>query len=302
MGTPEFAVPSLKALIESGFNVAAVVTAPDKPQGRGKKIGMSPVKDYALTRNLPILQPTNLKDAQFQNELKAFNADVQIVVAFRMLPESVWDMPPLGSFNLHASLLPDYRGAAPIHRAIMNGEKETGVTTFKLQHEIDTGNILFQEKEPIHDEDTVGTVYERLMTKGAKLVVRTAQALEDGNYELKPQVEPINIKHAPRIFREDCEISWDGNSETIRNFIRGLSPYPAAWTKLDEQTFKIFYANLSSREYANVKPGTFISDNKTYLDVTTKNEALTLKEVQMEGKKKMNVEEFLRGYHPDVWR
>jgi len=294
MGTPEFAVPGLKRLVEEGFNVVAVVTAPDKPQGRGKKLGTSAVKDYALTQNIPILQPTNLKDPGFQEELRSYEADVQIVVAFRMLPEAVWNMPPLGSYNLHASLLPDYRGAAPINWAIINGEKETGVTTFKLKHEIDTGNILFQEKEPIHDDDTVGSLYERLMNLGAELLVKTAKALEADEVELKEQVvaEP---KHAPKIFREDCEINWNQPGTKVRNFIRGLSPYPAAWTTLHGQTFKVYFSEISDIEY-NDAAGTFKTDGKTYLDVVTADGALRLTEVQLQGKKRMHTGDFLRGY------
>lgn len=294
MGTPEFAVPGLKLLIEEGFNVVAVITAPDKPRGRGKQLGTSPVKDYALSQNIPLMQPTNLKDPDFQQELKSYQADVQLVVAFRMLPEAVWDMPPLGSFNLHASLLPDYRGAAPINWVIINGEKETGVTTFKLKHEIDTGNILFQEKEPIHNDDTAGTLYERLMHKGADLLVKTARVLQSGDYTLKAQHvrEP---KHAPKIFREDCEINWNQPTETVRNFIRGLSPYPAAWTTLDGLTFKIFGGEHSDSRYKTA-PGSFQSDGKNFIDVVTKDGALRLTEVQLQGKKRMHVANFLRGY------
>ena len=296
MGTPEFAVPSLQKLVENGFNVVAVITASDKPQGRGKKLGTSPVKDYAVSVNIPVLQPTNLKSPEFQEELKSYKADLQIVVAFRMLPEAVWNMPPLGSFNLHGSLLPDYRGAAPINWAIINGEKETGVTTFKLKHEIDTGNILLQHVEPIKYEDTVGTVYERLMNKGADLVVESVKKIQSGDYELKPQPQVSEDKHAPKIFREDCEINWDQPSEKVRDFIRGLSPYPAAWTTLDELTFKVFMAEKSERNY-NASPGSFHSDGKKYIDVVTADGALSLTDVQLQGKRKMLTEEFLRGYH-----
>ncbi|WP_421877182.1 methionyl-tRNA formyltransferase [Marinoscillum sp.] len=296
MGTPEFAVASLQKLVENHMNVVAVVTAPDKPKGRGKKLGTSPVKDYALEVGIPVLQPTNLKSPEFQDELKSYKADLQVVVAFRMLPEAVWNMPPLGSFNLHGSLLPDYRGAAPINWAIINGEKETGVTTFKLKHEIDTGNILLQHKEPIHYDDTVGSVYERLMLKGAELVVKSVKMIQSGHYELKPQPEVSEDKHAPKIFREDCEINWEQPSEIIRNFIRGLSPYPAAWTTLDNLTFKIYLAELSPRTY-NAPVGSFQSDGKTYLDVKTKDGALALTDVQLQGKRRMSTEEFLRGYH-----
>lgn len=295
MGTPEFAVPSLQRLVEEGFNVVAVITAPDKPQGRGKKLGTSPVKDYALSQNIPLLQPTNLKDPIFLKELKSFEADVQIIVAFRMLPEVVWNMPPHGSFNLHASLLPDYRGAAPINWAIINGEKETGITTFKLQHEIDTGNIMFQEKEPIFFTDNVGTLYERLMNKGAWLLVKTVNAIEQGDYELKPQKKEGNLKHAPKIFRENCEINWNQASQKVRDFIRGLSPYPAAWTLLDGKTLKIFDCNLSPEKYTDT-PGTFKSDQKTFIDIVTQNGALRISELQLQGKKRMKTEDFLRGY------
>ncbi len=295
MGTPEFAVPSLQKLVENEFNVVAVITAPDKPKGRGKKLGTSPVKDYAVSVDLPVLQPTNLKSPDFQEELRSYQADLQIVVAFRMLPEAVWNMPPLGSFNLHGSLLPDYRGAAPINWAIINGEKETGVTTFKLKHEIDTGNILLQHREPIHYEDTVGTVYERLMTKGADLVVESVRKIQQDDYELKAQ-QVTEGKHAPKIFREDCEINWDQSSEIVRNFIRGLSPYPAAWTKLDEQTFKVYMAEITSRTYKS-PIGTLHSDGKNYIDAVTKDGTLSLTDIQLQGKRRMKTEEFLRGFH-----
>ena len=206
MGTPEFAVPSLQILVENGFNIVAVVTAPDKPKGRGQKLATSPVKDYAVSQDIPVLQPTNLKNPDFQAELKSYNANLQIVVAFRMLPVSVWDMPEIGTFNLHGSLLPQYRGAAPINWAIINGEKETGVTTFFLKHEIDTGNIIFQEKEPIEEDDTVGDLYVRLMERGAKLVLKTVQAIQAEDYPQDPQDESKEIKHAPKIFKETCEI------------------------------------------------------------------------------------------------
>src|SRR6187455_863869 len=233
MGTPEFAVPSLEILIQNKFNVVAVITAPDKPQGRGQKLTPSPVKECALRYNIPVLQPTNLKSPQFLEELKSYQANLQIVVAFRMLPEIVWAMPSLGTFNLHGSLLPQYRGAAPINWAIINGEKETGVTTFFLKHEIDTGSIIFKEREPIHEDDTVGTLYERLMVKGANLVVQTAKAVESGQANGKPQSAQPELKRAPKIFKETCEINWKQNAESVRNFVRGLSPYPAAWTVLD---------------------------------------------------------------------
>lgn len=295
MGTPEFAVASLQKLVEEKFNIVAVITAPDKPKGRGKQLGTSAVKDYALSQNLPILQPTNLKDGDFLDELKSYNADLQIVVAFRMLPEAVWNMPPMGSYNLHGSLLPNYRGAAPINWAIINGEKETGVTTFKLKHEIDTGNILFQEKEPIYYEDNVGTVYHRLMHRGANLIIKTVKAIQLGDYELKAQMIHGEPKNAPKIFREDCKINWNQPTEKVRDFIRGLSPYPAAWTELHGQTFKIYAAEKTAK-YHKEAPGTFNSDDKTYLDVTTNDGSLRLLDIQMQGKKRMKTEDFLRGF------
>ena len=240
MGTPEFAVPSLQILIENKFNIVAVITAPDRPQGRGQKLTASPVKQCALDNNIPVLQPTNLKAHDFLEELKSYDANLQIVVAFRMLPEVVWAMPSLGTFNLHASLLPQYRGAAPINWAIINGETETGVTTFFLKHEIDTGSIIFQEKEPIHVDDNVGTLYERLMLKGAALVLKTVKAIEKGDYPSIPQESSAETKHAPKIFKDTCEINWNQASKKIIDFVRGLSPYPSAWTKINGKTYKIF--------------------------------------------------------------
>lgn len=295
MGTPEFAVPTLERITEEEFNVVAVITAPDKPQGRGKMLGTSPVKDFAVAKNIPLLQPTNLKDPEFLAALKAYDADLQVIVAFRMLPEVVWNMPPLGSINLHGSLLPDYRGAAPIHRAIINGEKETGVTTFKLKHEIDTGNILFQEKEPIHYDDTAGTLYDRLMHKGAELIVRTIRAIQNDDYALRPQTITGEPKQAPKIFREDCKINWHQPAEQVRNFIRGLSPYPAAWTLLDNKTVKIFRAEKAHNTYGD-QPGSFKSDGKNYLEVVTIDGALAVQEIQQEGKKRLKTEDFLKGY------
>ena len=296
LGTPDFAVASLRILVENQVNVVAVVTAPDKPQGRGKKLGTSEVKKYALEVGLPVLQPTNLKSAEFIEELKDFHADLQIVVAFRMLPEVVWNMPPKGTFNLHASLLPQYRGAAPINWAIINGEKETGVTTFFLKHEIDTGEIIFQEKEIIAQNDTVGTLYLRLMEKGATLVLKTVRAIIDGTITPSPQPSDLPIKHAPKIFKEDCEIDWSQPSEQVRNFIRGLSPYPCAWTTFEGKTLKIFIA-----EYADDfegKHGAFSTDGKRYLKVKTATGALAITDLQIEGKKRMKTDDFLRGYQP----
>lgn len=293
MGTPEFAVPSLEILVENQFNVVAVLTAPDKPQGRGQKITFSPVKACALKHNIPVLQPTNLKSPQFLEELKSYHANLQVVVAFRMLPEVVWSMPQFGTFNLHASLLPQYRGAAPINWAIINGEKETGVTTFFLKHEIDTGSIIFQEKEPIYDADDVGSLYERLMKKGAGLVLRTVEAIASGDYPSQPQPETGAIKHAPKIFKETCQINWNQTAEQIHNFIRGLSPYPGAWTLLNNKTYKIFRAEIVKD--LEIIPGQWKTDNKTYFYVGTSADTIAIKELQPEGKKRMKVEEFFRG-------
>lgn len=294
MGTPEFAVPSLQILLENKLDIVAVITAPDKPQGRGQKVVYSPVKSCALKYNIPVLQPTNLKAPAFLDELKSFNADLQVVVAFRMLPEVVWNMPPMGTFNLHASLLPQYRGAAPINWAIINGEKETGVTTFFLRHDIDTGSIIFQTKEKISEEDDVGTVYERLMSKGAQLVLRTVKAIEAGEHPSIPQPENVILRHAPKIFKETCEIKWDQPGEQIRNFVRGLSPYPAAWTTIKEKIFKIYKTNIVSHK-GTQKPGEYSTDNKNYLYFKTADGWLAIEELQPEGKKRMQIKDFLRG-------
>ncbi|CAE7502280.1 fmt [Symbiodinium sp. KB8] len=297
MGTPEFAVPSLRILVENGFDVVGVITAPDKPKGRGKKLGTSAVKDYALESGLNILQPTNLKSPEFQQALKDLKADLQIVVAFRMLPEAVWNMPPIGTFNLHGSLLPQYRGAAPINWAIMNGEAETGVTTFFLKHEIDTGAIIFQETEPISYNDNVGTVYIRLMEKGAQLVLKTAKAITAGDYTSTPQVVPDDLKLAPKIFRETCEIDWSGTAEQVRNHIRGLSPYPAAWTTFRGKNLKVYAAELIDRKLTS-EIGDIQTDWKTFLNVRTGEGVLSLTDVQLEGKKRMAVADLLRGLNP----
>lgn len=295
MGTPEFAVPSLEILVENKFDVVAVITAPDKPQGRGQKLTASPVKESAMKYNIPVLQPTNLKSPIFLEELRSYKATLQVVVAFRMLPEVVWAMPALGTFNLHASLLPQYRGAAPINWAIINGEKETGVTTFFLKHEIDTGSVIFQEKEIIHDEDDAGKLYERLMNKGAALVLKTAKSIEEGNYLTLPQKETTEIKHAPKIFKETCEINWHQSSESIRNFVRGLSPYPSAWTTLNEKVYKIFQVSKVAGRQSPVNMGEIETDNKTFLQVKTQDGWMAILEFQPEGKKRMSVTEFFRG-------
>lgn len=296
MGTPEFAVASLKCLVDNGVNVVGVVTAPDKPQGRGKKICGSPVSEFALSEGLNILQPTNLKDLDFIQELSQLKADLQVVVAFRMLPEVVWSMPPLGTFNLHASLLPQYRGAAPINWAIINGEHETGVTTFFLKHEIDTGNVIFQEKEPILDNDNVGSLYERLMERGAKLVLKTVIAIQDESYSVSPQMHVDELKAAPKIFKETCRINWDQEVPVVHNFIRGLSPYPAAWTILKDKTLKVFSVKNEIVNTIKEKPPEILTDNKTYLKFACQNGFIHIKELQLEGKKRMLIDEFLRGF------
>lgn len=295
MGTPEFAVPSLEVLVQNKFNVVAVITAPDKPQGRGQKLTASPVKECALKYSIPVLQPTNLKSPEFIEELKSYSANLQVVVAFRMLPEVVWAMPSLGTFNLHASLLPQYRGAAPINWAIINGEQETGVTTFFLKHEIDTGSIIFQEKEKINADDDVGNLYDRLMQKGSSLVLKTVRAIEAGNVPSQPQDESVQIKHAPKIFKETCEVNWNQPSAVIRNFVRGLSPYPAAWTTLNGKIFKLFKVEIANSRPSTVESGEIETDNKTFLRVKTQDGWISIVEFQPEGKKRMGVEEFFRG-------
>jgi methionyl-tRNA formyltransferase len=295
MGTPEFAVPSLRVLVEAGYNVVGVITAVDKPKGRGQKVAVSPVKEYAQGVGLNILQPPNLKNPEFIEELRSLKANLQVVVAFRMLPEVVWDMPELGTFNLHASLLPQYRGAAPINWAIINGEKETGVTTFFLKHEIDTGSIIFQESEPIHPEDTAGSLYERLMHKGEGIVLKTVNAIEAGQVEALPQPVDQEIKHAPKIFREDCEINWDQPAKRVNDFIRGLSPYPGAWMQWNDQlTAKIFTSTISNN-HKEGNPGDRVSDNERYLHIKCSDSWLSIEELQLQGKKRMKIEDFLRG-------
>jgi methionyl-tRNA formyltransferase len=292
MGTPEFAVPSLEILLENKINVVAVITAPDKPQGRGQKITYSPVKEAGHRYNVPVLQPTNLKSPEFQNELREYKADLQVVVAFRMLPEAVWSMPVIGTFNLHASLLPQYRGAAPINWAIINGEKETGVTTFFLQHDIDTGAIIFQEREPINDTDTAGSLYERLMLKGAHLVLKTVHSIASKNYTSTPQ-QQITTKHAPKIFKETCEIKWDMKSDDVVNFVRGLNPYPSAWTTINGKFYKVHKVSKVQGIAGNA--GEYASDSKKYLHFKTSNGSVSIDELQPEGKKRMGIEEFFRG-------
>ncbi|WP_202615331.1 methionyl-tRNA formyltransferase [Algoriphagus kandeliae] len=295
MGTPEFAVPALERLVEAGWNIVGVITAPDKPRGRGQKLIPSPVKEAALKYGLNVLQPTNLKSPEFLEELRKLNVDLQIVVAFRMLPEVVWNMPPLGTFNLHASLLPDYRGAAPINWAIINGETETGVTTFFLKHEIDTGSIIFQEKVPILPEEDLGDVYTKLMNLGADLVLRTVEAIAKDEVKPIPQDESKALHHAPKIFKETCQIDWSRSAIEINNLIRGLSPYPAAWTLIEEKNCKIFKAKPQADDLSGKKPGEWLSDGKNYLKFQCGDGHLEVLEIQLEGKKRMNIKDFLRG-------
>jgi methionyl-tRNA formyltransferase len=317
MGTPEFAVASLDAILRAGYTVAAVITAPDKPAGRGMQLTGSAVKKYALEKGLTILQPEKLKNPAFLEELRALQADLQIVVAFRMLPEVVWNMPPMGTVNLHGSLLPQYRGAAPINWAVINGETETGVTTFKLQHDIDTGNILLQKSFPIGETETAGDVHDRMKEIGAQLLVDTIKGLAAGTLKEKPQSEviahaspgaegpdspnpavssmPTSLKHAPKIFTETCQIDWNRPVKDIYNLIRGLSPFPAAFTHMDGKLLKIYH---SEKEITppSATPGSFLTDKKTYLKFAAPDGYIHVTELQLEGKKKMKIEDFLRGY------
>lgn len=296
MGTPDFAVASLDALVKAGFNIVGVITAPDKASGRGQKLTESAVKKYAVANGLYIMQPEKLKNPDFLAELKSLQADLQIVVAFRMLPEVVWNMPPKGTINLHGSLLPQYRGAAPINWAILNGEKESGVTTFFLKQKIDTGDILFSHKVEIADDTTAGELHDKLMAIGANLITKTVKAIESGEYTEHPQdsFDYSELKHAPKIFKEDCKINWDQTIEKIHNHIRGLSPYPTAFTTFQDKILKIFISEKEATQ-KDVKVGKFISDGKTYLKYAAKDGYIFLKEVQLEGKKRMKIDEFLRG-------
>ncbi len=304
MGTPEFAVESLDILIKNNYNIVGVVTAPDKPAGRGQQVQESAVKKYADEKGLTILQPEKLKDEKFLKQLSALKADLQIVVAFRMLPEVVWSMPRLGTFNLHGSLLPQYRGAAPINWAVINGEKETGVTTFFLQQQIDTGKIIFREKTSIGENETAGEIHDRLMFIGARLVLKTVEAIEENNYPQIEQSEFISTgeqeKHAPKIFKDDCKIDWNKNIHEIHNFIRGLSPYPTAFSAFvspDGKTHsvKLFKTSkeISSQTYS---VSTIITDSKSFLKIAVKDGFILVEELQLAGKKKMPTIEFLRGF------
>jgi methionyl-tRNA formyltransferase len=299
MGTPDFAVPSLRIVHEAGYEIAAVITAPDKPAGRGRKLKASPVKEYAESVGLKIMQPTNLKNSDFQDELRSLEANLQIVVAFRMLPEAVWAMPEIGTFNLHGSLLPQYRGAAPIHWAVINGEKETGVTTFFLKHEIDTGDLLFQDKEPIQPEDTTGSVYTRLMEKGAKLVLQTVKAIEQGDYQSIPQNNAQNLKHAPKLFKENTEIDFSKPGQVVCDLIRGLNPFPTAWTSVDGQNMKVYWADFEA-DANSPEPGIWQTDGKTFLRVSVTDGWVYLKDVQLSSRKRMAIDALLRGWQPNL--
>jgi methionyl-tRNA formyltransferase len=300
MGTPDFAVTSLGALVKAGCNIVGVITAPDKPAGRGMKLTESAVKKYAVEKDLHILQPEKLKNPEFIEELRALKADLQIVVAFRMLPEIVWNMPALGTVNLHGSLLPQYRGAAPIHWAVINGEKETGVTTFKLKHEIDTGDILLQKSFPIGEEETTGEVHDRMKIIGADLLVETVMGLADNslqkiNQSLMVSRESAVLKHAPKIFTETCQIHWEEPADKIHNLIRGLSPFPGALTVLDEKILKVYRSKKEITDHTHPTGKTF-SDGKTFLKFSCSDGYIHILDLQLEGKKRMLTEDFLRGY------
>ncbi len=298
MGTPDFAVPSLEILLQHGYDIPAVVTAPDKPGGR---LGMleSAVKKCAVAHGTPVLQPEKLKNPEFLAQLRDLKADLQVVVAFRMLPEAVWAMPPLGTLNLHGSLPPKYRGAAPINWAVINGETETGVTTFLLRHEIDTGDVLFQEKIPIGENETAGELYERMMHIGARLVLHTVKALENGSAKALPQ-QNTEATHAPKIFTETCRVNFDQPTGTVHNFIRGLSPHPGAWTIFDQKNLKIFRTEKAGQQKTGgLDAGRFFSDGKNYLAISTNDGFVHVLELQIEGKRRMTVREFLNGYKHD---
>ncbi len=299
MGTPEFATHSLRLLIESGYNVVGVITAPDRPSGRGQKINYSSVKEYAVEKGLYLMQPTNLKDSDFIEELKTLKADIQVVVAFRMLPEIIWNMPSIGTLNLHASLLPKYRGAAPINWAIINGENESGVTTFFIEKEIDTGNIILQEKVSIEKDDNAGQLHDKLMDVGGKLVCKTIDKISKGTTDGTSQKGKAT--QAPKIFKKDCKINWTDSLEDIHNFIRGLSPYPTAWTFIDEEqkkNIKVFKSSIEKVSHSE-RVGKIFTDGKNELKVAVNGGYIHLHEIQLSGKKKMKTNDFLRGYRFD---
>ncbi|HRV52397.1 MAG TPA: methionyl-tRNA formyltransferase [Bacteroidia bacterium] len=300
-GTPEFAVEPLKKLVDNGYDIVAVITAPDKPAGRGMHLRHSAVKEFALKHGLNILQPAKLKDTGFLESVRKLHADLHIVVAFRMMPEELWSMTPMGTFNLHASLLPQYRGAAPINRAIMNGEKETGVTTFFLRHEIDTGDIILSEKVGISENENAGELHDKLMHIGANLVLKTVELIESGKASTHPQQPDTPLKTAPKIFKDDCRIDWNKSAYEIFNQIRGLSPYPGAYTTLiskegKETGLKIF-KSVKTESDIKTTPGEITSDQKNYVRIGCANGNIEITEVQLEGKRKMNIQEFLRGFN-----
>ena len=307
MGSPEFAIPSLKILLENNYDIAAVITAPDKPSGRGKKLRSTAVKEFSSGYGLKVLQPEKLKEEAFVNELRSLNANLQIVVAFRMLPEIVWRMPELGTFNLHASLLPQYRGAAPINWAIINGEKETGATTFFIRHEIDTGEIIFSEKVQIMPDETFGELHDKLMETGAELVLKTVRAIASGPLQTTTQSLLVKdhdrLHKAPKIFRENCRVDWDKPGKDIYNLIRGLSPWPTAFTELvspegERTPIKIYGCGFRPEKH-DQKPGTVTTDNISTLNIAVSDGTIMLTELQQAGKKKMNVGNFLRGFALD---
>lgn len=295
MGTPEFAVASLDILVANNFDVVCVVTATDKLGGRGnKQLIESAVKQYAVQKNIPVLQPEKLKNPEFMEILRGYEADLFVVVAFRMLPELIWTMPPLGTINLHGSLLPRYRGAAPINWAVINGEKETGITTFFLKHEIDTGDVLLTDRFTIEEDDTAGEVHDKMMQIGAETLLKSVKMIEKGGYVLKPQ-EGTEATHAPKIFTETCVINFNQPTQKVHDFIRGLSPYPTAFTTLDNLKLKIYKSKLEigAPQYL---AGKFVSDNKNYVKVATEDGYIHLLDVQLEGRKRMDIKSFLNGY------
>ena len=302
MGTPAFAVASLSALLQAKMNVVGVVTAPDKPAGRGMQLQQSAVKQFALAHQLPILQPEKLKSPEFIEALRQWKPDIQVVVAFRMLPEMIWSLPPMGTLNVHGSLLPQYRGAAPINWAIIHGEKETGVTTFQLQHAIDTGAILLQDRIPIGPNSTAGEIHDTMMEVGAQLLVKTLHGLMDNTIKAVPQEQIIGndaLKHAPKIYTKDCEINWKNNAATIHNLVRGLAPFPGAITKIDGKIVKLFLTKIIETSPQEA-PGSFITDGKTYAKIACKDGYIELQDIQWEGKKRMPITDFLRGYQNQI--
>ncbi len=299
MGTPDFAVPSLKILLENSYDIVSVITATDKYGGRGnKKLIESAVKKFALENDLNILQPKNLKAPDFVEELRALKADLQVVVAFRMLPEIVWNMPPQGTINLHGSLLPKFRGAAPINWAVINGEVETGVTSFKLKHEIDTGDMIFQEKIPIGEDETVGEIHDKMMDLGAKVVLKTVQAIEKDDVVFHPQDASL-VSKAPKIHTDTCRINFENDIDKVHNFIRGLSPYPTAWTTFNELKLKVFRSQKEKAVH-NIPLGNFVTDNKSYLKIAVQGGFIHILELQLQGKKRMAIKDFLNGIKLDA--